>query len=291
MGTWSASIMGNDTAQDLCIDYTATFYKYDVETALKKIDEYVRTMFDENDEEEWCNYIYSLADFMYKKGILTDDVRNNAIELIDSGTGLDAWKCEGRKMLEKRKNVLEKLRAELLSPLPDKKRIRPKAYLEYIFENGDIVAIQLKTEGKDYCNGNEISQVEFNSYDKKYILIQKIYSEAHPISVLTPNLYDYNAIFRLFNGVYDEIPKDIDVSKLKDAGFKWGDKLYPYFICESSMYYFKRRNYKVITNDKTNIDKDAVTDKHYLIFGCDTKYINPDSYLISALDREKNKSE
>jgi hypothetical protein len=26
-------------------------------------------MFDETDEEEWCNYYYSLADYMWKHGI------------------------------------------------------------------------------------------------------------------------------------------------------------------------------------------------------------------------------
>ena len=76
MGTWSESICGNDTAQDLRAEYTAAFWKYDVEEALARIDEYVRSeMFDESDEEEWCNYYYSLADFMWKKGILTEAVK------------------------------------------------------------------------------------------------------------------------------------------------------------------------------------------------------------------------
>ncbi len=65
MGTWNVSITGNDTAQDLRIEYTVAFFKYGIEEALEKIDEYVRADgFDESDEEEWCNYYYSLADFM-----------------------------------------------------------------------------------------------------------------------------------------------------------------------------------------------------------------------------------
>ena len=56
MGTWSTSITGNDTARDLNIEYSAAFYKYDVDEAFKRIDQYVRAeMFDETDEEEWCN--------------------------------------------------------------------------------------------------------------------------------------------------------------------------------------------------------------------------------------------
>ncbi len=85
MGTWSASITGNDTAQDLMKEYTVAFYKYPVDEALEKLDAYVRTnICDESDPEEWVNYYYSLADFMWKKGILPDHVRNQAVEMIDS---------------------------------------------------------------------------------------------------------------------------------------------------------------------------------------------------------------
>ena len=41
-------ITANDTAKDLYIEYSAAFYKYDVEEALKRIDHYIRSeMFDE----------------------------------------------------------------------------------------------------------------------------------------------------------------------------------------------------------------------------------------------------
>lgn len=50
----------NDTAENLRIEYSAAFYKFDVDEALKRIDNYIRTeMFDESGEEKWCNYIYA----------------------------------------------------------------------------------------------------------------------------------------------------------------------------------------------------------------------------------------
>ena len=91
MGAWSAGINGNDTAQDLRSEYTAAFWYYDVPAALEKIEAYVRTMVNETDEDEWCCYVYSLADFMWKKGILTEEVRDRAVGMIDSGFGLDAY--------------------------------------------------------------------------------------------------------------------------------------------------------------------------------------------------------
>jgi hypothetical protein len=85
VGAWSASVNGNDTAQDLLPEYSAAFYKYPVEEALEKLDAYVRAEgFDESDPEEWVNYYYSLADFLWKKGILPDRIRDRAVEMIDT---------------------------------------------------------------------------------------------------------------------------------------------------------------------------------------------------------------
>ena len=125
MGAWSTSINGNDTAEDLKSEYTVAFWKFEVPEALRLLDEYVRQDFDESDPEEWVNYYYSLADFMWKKGILTDEVRDKAIAMIDSGFGLDLWEEAGEKTLQSRKKVLAEFREKLLSPQPPKKRSSP----------------------------------------------------------------------------------------------------------------------------------------------------------------------
>lgn len=122
MGTWSAGINGNDTAQDLKAEYQAAFLYNDVETALAKIDAYVRQDFDETDTEEWSCHCYSLADFMWKHGILTDAVRDRAVAMIDSGFGLDIWEAEGKSVLNKRKKVLAQFRETLLSPQPPQEK-------------------------------------------------------------------------------------------------------------------------------------------------------------------------
>ena len=107
MGAWGVGITSNDAAQDLKSDYQAAFAYYDIETALAKIDEYVRLDgYDESDESDWCDYYYSLANFMWKKGILTDEVRDTAVHMIDTGFGLDMWANEGEKTLNKRKKAL-----------------------------------------------------------------------------------------------------------------------------------------------------------------------------------------
>ena len=150
MSSWNVSINGNDTEQNLKSEYQAAFFYHDVETALAKINAFVRNDFDESDEEEWANYYYSLAEFMWKHGILTDSVRDYTIKMIDSGFGLCVWEAEGKTMLNKRTKVLKEFREKLMSPQPPKKKIRFNLHMKPIFQTGDLIALQLKTMDKHY---------------------------------------------------------------------------------------------------------------------------------------------
>ena len=282
---------GNDTAQDLMSEYTAAFFKYDVDEAVKLIDNYVRKeMCDETDEEEWCNYYYSLADFMWKKGILTEDVKNKAIEMIDSGFGLDLWAEAGKKTLEARKKKLAEFKEKLLSPLPEKKKIKPNVHTSRIFEDGDIIAVQLQTEGKPYTAGNkkEVSEEEFHSLHGKYVLIQLIECRASWTSRIVPEVKDYWAEFRLFDGIYDSIPENIDFSSLKNASLGVGIRASSHFTCESSMFYFKKRNYKVLCNRKDLLATYKYDTRVYnmIIWGMNKPWGNADSDIIAAMDKE-----
>ncbi len=289
MGTWNTSITGNDTAKDLYIEYSAAFYKFDVEEALRRIDNYVRSeMFDETDEEEWCNYFYSLVDFMWKKGILTDSVRNKAIEMIDSGFGLELWAEAGQKTLESRKKKLEEFKEKLLSPQPPRKKIKPNVYTERIFEDGDIIAVQLQTEGKTYTEQDTrpLSESDFQSLDGKYVLMQLVNCYASWTSSIVPEVKDYWACFRLFDGFYDTIPYDIDSQTLTDALIHQGTKISSVFTCESNMFYFKRRNYKVICNRKELLHNLNTNSNNYIFWGINKPWSNPDSQIVAAIGKQ-----
>ena len=209
MGAWSTSIGGNDTAMDLQQEYCAAFYKYPVDEALEKIDSYVREhMCDESDEEEFCNYYYSLADFMWKKGILTDAVRDKAVSMIDSGFGLDIWAESGDKIFNARKKALSEFRQKLLSPQPKKKSIKPNVNVERIFEDGDIIAVQLQTAGKKYTHNwaKPMSEEEFHSYDGKYV--DNLYIEGRfKRNGFGTELLSY-ALSLAGDGAYEDVPED-----------------------------------------------------------------------------------
>ena len=298
MGAWSVSINGNDTAADLLSEYTCAFYKYGVDEGVKRLDKYVRTMFDESDSGEWSDYVYSLANFMWKKGILTEDIKNRAVRMIDSGFGLENWEEAGEKMLKERKKVLNKLRLKLQTPMCAPKKIRPNVYMNEIFDNGDIIAVRLVTKGKVYSRkaeyDKEMPAEEFHSCDGKYILIQKICTECSWRSSVVPEIGDKWAVFRLFDGVYDEIPEDIDTDKLKPAFFPKDESFYtPFFDCESTMFYFKKRGYKVICHEDISGDEQAekydlssFSGKAHISFGVCNDWNDADSDILSAMDNK-----
>ena len=286
MGAWSTSISGNDTAMDLRQEYSAAFYKYPVDEALKKIDSYVRThICDESDEEEFSAYYYSLAEFMWKKGILTDEVRGKAIYMIDSGFGLDIWAESGEKVLKARKKTLSEFREKLLSPLPKKKAIKPNVNVERIFEDGDIIAVQLQTAGKKYSHSwaKPMSEEEFHSYDGKYVLMQLVRCRSSWSSEIVPEVKDYWAEFRLFDAVYDTVPDEVDISQLSLARIPEG-KFQSVFSCESKMYYFKRRNYKLLGNDKTGLDDVESNGNSFIFWSVNKDWGNPDSIILSSVN-------
>ncbi|MCL2563314.1 MAG: hypothetical protein FWE08_04690 [Oscillospiraceae bacterium] len=262
MGAWDSSVTGNDTAQDMKSEYQAAFYYNDVETALKKIDDYVRLIgFDESDPREWCDYYYSLADFMWRKGILSDAVMKETLRLIDSGFGLELWEESGRKILEGRKKALQKFRDKITAPQPPKKKISIKLYMKPIFEIGDIITFQLQTADKTYTGEKaNVSETDFKEADGKYIVIRKIADKVSYTSVIEPAVRDIWPIFQLYDGIFDELPKPEDVMYLKSAKFilplfLGGDNPDGIFGCEGSLFYFKKRKHVILGNDQKDIDR------------------------------------
>ena len=296
MGAWSVSVTGNDTAADLRSEYSCAFYAYDTAEALERIETYVRGMFDESEPEEWCSYVYSLAEFMWKKGILTEEVKQQALIMVDSGFGLELWAEAGEKTLQKRKAALAEFRARITSPMGPVKKIKPNIYTEDIFANGDIVACKLLTKDKPFAehaahmSGKNLTPEQFAAFDGKYILMQKVTCYTSWQSEIAPQIRDHWAIFRLFDGVYDEIPALPGQTARRDACFRASDSTIqtPFFCCESSMFYFKRRKYAALGNfpapefpysDLRHVRQNACA----VYLGVNTKWNNPDSFFLAAM--------
>ena len=295
MGAWGTGIWSDDTAQDLKDEYTCAFYKFGVEEALRKLDEYVRSECGGEEEEVWCIYRYSLADFMWKKGILTPEVRDSTIAMIDSGYAMDVWAEAGKSALKERQKVLAKLRAKLLSERPAPKKIKPNVHLNDIFENGDVITIQLRTLNKKYTQNSlfSMSDEEFHSLDGKYIIVQKIESTPSWHSALVPDICYYWLTMRLFAGIFDVPPTFEQAVALSDAAIddEYTDMHYrsttPLFWCESSIVYFRRRKYILLGNDKSDLSRFKNKFSVMNTFGADYDWTNPDSIFLAAIKRSQ----
>lgn len=280
MGTWNVSINGNDTAQDLKSEYQAAFFYNDVDNALKKIDAYVRSMFDETDEEEWCNYYYSLADYMWKHGILTDIVLDCAISMIDSGFGLELWAEAGAKTLEKRKKELAKFRDKLLSEQPPKKKIRIDLHMSPIFEVGDLIAIQLKTADKHYLNESKFTEETFRDCEGKYVVIRKVCDDISYTSCVEPNVRDIWVRFQLYKKVFDTCPT---AQQLINIPWANTENTNGSFISESSMFYFKKRNYSIIGKNEDDLEFTFNNVINVYSFGINKPFYNADTQILNAI--------
>lgn len=280
MGIWNASINGNDTAQDLIGEYQAAFFYNDVETALAKIDAYVRNMFDESDEEEWTCYYYSLAEFMWKHGILTGDVCARTIGMIDSGFGLGIWEQESTSILNKRRKVLAEFREKLLSAQPPKKKIRINLHLKPIFQTGDLIALQLKTLDKYYPAHSNLGEEVFRDYDGKYIVLRKAGDKVNQYSSIEPQLKDYWAIFQLYNAIFDECPT---AEQLENISFV-PTQDNSIFTSESSLFHLKKRNYRIIGNNQDNLpDCHNSNGLSFVFWGISTQWGNPEHDILTAI--------
>jgi len=291
MGAWSVSITGNDTAQDLRSEYQAAFFYNDVDTALEKLEAYVRQEFKPDDEDEWCNYYYSLADYMWKHGILTETIRDRVLSMIDSGYGLELYEEAGAKVLEKRNKVLADFRTKLLSPQPPKKKIRINLYLHPVFETGDLVAIQLQTAKKYYIENRYFDEQTFRDCDGKYIVLRKVMDHVGFTSSVEPNVKDYWAVFQLYGKIFDTCPAAEELRGVPWADttawacqhFRRKEKPSSVFHCESSMFHFKRQKCVVIGNDLTEFPNEESRLGKMICLGVSHEYLNAEVEFLAAI--------
>lgn len=153
MGTWEAEIFRNDVSEDVMTDYKNKLKigRTD-EDALKELlaesEEYL------TDDEDKFDFWFGLALIMSDLGRLTDEVKNIAVELIDSGEDLFRFE-DSKRELKKRKAALEKLREKLVGEQPERKRIPvTKAFL-CPWKPNDVLIYKLDSErfkDKPYFN-------------------------------------------------------------------------------------------------------------------------------------------
>ena len=167
MGTWGTAIFSDDFASDLKSEFRdkIAFGKEPEEATQELINEYKDVL---DDPEEASVFWIALAATQWNLGRLQEDVKQKALQILDSGTDLNRWK-DNPKEYKKRIEVLNKLKEQLLSKQPLAKKlpipfIRETKLIEgnlisYTHSNGNIAILRVIGINRDHC-GDTYPRVE-----------------------------------------------------------------------------------------------------------------------------------
>lgn len=135
MGIWGTGIYDNDISSDVKDEYISKLRggKSD-EEALKEVLEENYSAF--TDENEVYDVILPLADTMWKKGRLTEEIKEAALQLIEDEPKTERWQNEIER--EKRGKHLVRLKKKLNSEMPPRKRISIHRPFVSGWEKGDV---------------------------------------------------------------------------------------------------------------------------------------------------------
>ncbi len=143
MGAWGTGLYSDDFALDVKSEFLGAInsgkpYREAFEE-LKKT--YVDNAY--NDDPDIPVFWFVCADILWKKGRLDEDIKQTTLAYIESNSDVERWNLESSALGKKRKTVLEKLKAKLLSPQPEAKPIRIKKFYECPWNIGDVFAYPL----------------------------------------------------------------------------------------------------------------------------------------------------
>ena len=108
MGAWGVKLYQDDVACDVKNEY---IFKLKVGLSNEVITQNMINNYLVSEDE--IIFWLALADTQWRYGRLREEVKENAIKIIDSGMDLERWK-ENIDLLEKRKQILFELKSQLL---------------------------------------------------------------------------------------------------------------------------------------------------------------------------------
>ncbi len=92
-------------------------------------------------EEDYGILTIALADIQWKYGMLLPEIKERALEYINSGIDYKRW--NNTRTLEKRKKILTELASRLNSPQPSEKKIKPIKFIRRKWKVGDIIIYKI----------------------------------------------------------------------------------------------------------------------------------------------------
>lgn len=147
MGTWDTGLYQNDLSADVKGDYISNLKagKSDEEALQEILSEYR-----EETEDIDCKYDFylALADTLWGKGRLTEEIRTKALQMIEEDKVSERWQSECIR--KERCKVLEKLKVKLEGEMPERKKVSVHKPYTLGWEVGDVYYFQIKEKIEGY---------------------------------------------------------------------------------------------------------------------------------------------
>ena len=234
MGAWGPGIYSNDTSLDVRDTCREIFPFVSLEEGNKIIFEEYKDMLDMNlMDDDYASFWYALADWQWKHGMLNKEIKDKTLELLENYIGLSEWEADASKTtVKKRRDVLDKLKEQLLSPQPPFKK--PKANLiKPKHKPGDIVIFKsldhpiwdgiilsdpflLYIDNKSHIRDvQEESQLDI-SFQNKYMALLCVGSVFEKRYNRYLNIMDEHSVYAVYDYLSDTEPT---LEVLKSVGF------------------------------------------------------------------------
>lgn len=168
MGAWGTGLYSNDTSSDVRDICNEIYPLLGVEEGTKQIlKEYAEIVDSDVIDNEYANFWFALADWQWKHGVLTEDIKAKAIALLEAHTGIEEWEDSGTAAdVRKRLAVMDKLLEQLRSPQPETKI--PKAKIaKPKHKPGDIIVF--RTCSKEYPYAEAVWNIEVCGFSDFYV--------------------------------------------------------------------------------------------------------------------------
>ena len=145
--TISPLLFADNLAEQVRNDYRALLAGgIEDEEAERRMIVAYRAVHDRGDLSE-ANFWFALAYTEWKKGRLSELVKERALHFLENGQGLDAWNEKGGRDLKIRKRVLNDLKEMLNSSMPEKPpRTKKRPAHPCPWRKGDILAYRIIDE-------------------------------------------------------------------------------------------------------------------------------------------------
>ena len=176
MGAWGTALYSDDETLDLKENYLINLKKTQShELAYKEsYDSFVKDH-GKNDFADEALFWFVLADVQYKYGKLLPEVKEKANDFFNRREHLELWEEQGKKLLNKRKQVLKELEIKINSPLPKERKI-PKPFICQ-HNIGDVFAVKINDFKKSPNWRDEDYSKYYNEFYGKYFVFQIVGKE------------------------------------------------------------------------------------------------------------------